>query len=146
VPWVSTKGIAGSRMQGLQRTRASALYTRLIVLPRFLFFRIHLRSSKSSESKRFSVHSTAHTRTEPPPPRPPLSGLFCARSDFVTKLIFLLTRIHSEAYFRPSIHSAIFFDASPKASIPVIRPNEPKGKSRSSSHSVIKRQSARWTL
>ena len=36
-PWVSTKGIAGSRMQGLQRTRASALYTRLIVLPRFSF-------------------------------------------------------------------------------------------------------------
>src|SRR6202011_912822 len=36
-PWVSTKGIAGSRMQGLQRTRASALYTRLSVLPRFSF-------------------------------------------------------------------------------------------------------------
>src|ERR1700730_6102935 len=36
LPWVSTKGIAGLRMKGLQRTCASARYTRLIVLPRFL--------------------------------------------------------------------------------------------------------------
>jgi hypothetical protein len=33
---VSTKGIAGLRMKGLQRTCASARYTRFIVLPRFL--------------------------------------------------------------------------------------------------------------
>ena len=35
-PWVSTKGIAGLRMKGPQRTCALARYTRLIVLPRFL--------------------------------------------------------------------------------------------------------------
>jgi hypothetical protein len=54
-------------MQGLQRTCASALYTRLSVLPRFSFFvGIHLRSSISAESKQFfsSQHGT-HRRTAP---------------------------------------------------------------------------------
>jgi hypothetical protein len=56
LPWVSTKGIAGSRMRGLQRTRASALYTRLSVLPRFLFsLEFTFAPSRSAESKRFAV-------------------------------------------------------------------------------------------
>ena len=45
LPWVSTKGIAGLRMKGLQRTCASARYTRLIVLPRFLC--VWLRNSRA---------------------------------------------------------------------------------------------------
>jgi len=48
LPWVSTKGIAGSRMKGLQRTCASARYTRLIVLPRFLC--VWLRNSQAHVS------------------------------------------------------------------------------------------------
>jgi hypothetical protein len=50
-PWVSTKGIAGTRMQGLQRTRASALTRASVCYPGFLFVGIHLRCSISAEYK-----------------------------------------------------------------------------------------------
>ncbi len=59
-PWVSTKGIAGLRMKFPQRTCASARYTRLIVLPRFLC--VWLRNSRA-ELLSSAQHSHAKFKT-----------------------------------------------------------------------------------